>query len=631
MNIQCKNCFEEYESVHNICPHCGFEPGEQFGEVFYLYPGTLLNNRYAVGKVLGFGGFGITYKAWDNKLQTIVAIKEYYPSGIVNRAPGSRNVVLFAGNRVKEFEHGLTRFIDEAKTLAKFSGQKNIVHVFEYFQENNSAYIVMEYMDGITLSDFVKTNPVDPETGVDIILSVAAALKDIHAAGIIHRDVSPDNIMVCLNGNIKLFDLGAARLGSADEDKQLTIILKPGFAPPEQYEKINTQGPWTDIYALGATLYYTITGVKPEESTNRRVEDNVEEPMNINQDITQELNNAIMKAMAIDKHMRFQKIIELEAGLKGTKKILPLAVEKKRRKRFRLVSVVAACLVVMMGAGGFLMSYNKTLADWAFDADEAYAIEWLFVMTEDGGAEKETAINITIQGFLEKYEVSEDTVRVSIRGISPEDYEQEVRQAVEEGTTAILFESTAIDTDWLLSAGNVNDISKSVRRQVKKECPFIKHNADKFRLPLGYQVTAIYANESLVRIVGDAATDVGVNGSDRETFLVGEGAMYESDTGDFFVVQAALGGRYKLLRVDRSSVPAWYSYYISAANCVDANAEKLARILINYLYTERAQVHLLITGRTDSLPLNNKAREELIDIYYDFEPFFENMKNYSFE
>ena len=210
--IQCKNCFGHYEDVSlSVCPHCGFEPGAPIGEVFYLYPGTVLNNRYSIGQVLGFGGFGITYKAWDAKLQTIVALKEYYPTGIVNRTPGTRNVVLFAGNRVKEFDHGLERFVDEAKNMAKFSSHKNIVNVFEYFQENNTAYIVMEFLDGITLSAFLQTNTVPQETAIEITLSVAAALRDIHESGIIHRDVSPDNIFICHNGNIKLIDFGAAR------------------------------------------------------------------------------------------------------------------------------------------------------------------------------------------------------------------------------------------------------------------------------------------------------------------------------------------------------------------------------------------------------------------------------------
>jgi len=148
MLIQCNACFEPYENSHEACPFCGYVPGDPPAEPYHLYPGMVLRERYLVGQVLGFGGFGITYKVWDQTLNAVRAIKEYYPSGLVNRVPGTQPVILFTRNRAREYQHGLIRFLDEARSMARFSTHKSIINVFDHFEENNTAYIVMEYLDG---------------------------------------------------------------------------------------------------------------------------------------------------------------------------------------------------------------------------------------------------------------------------------------------------------------------------------------------------------------------------------------------------------------------------------------------------------------------------------------------------
>ena len=148
MGKRCNGCFEIYDENFEICPECGYFDGAEPREPNHLCVGTVLTERYIVGNVLGFGGFGITYKAWDSKLDSVVAIKEYYPSGIVNRPPGTKNLLLFSGHRKREFEHGLLRFVEEARNMTNFNTHRNIVNVYEYFEENNTAYIVMEFLDG---------------------------------------------------------------------------------------------------------------------------------------------------------------------------------------------------------------------------------------------------------------------------------------------------------------------------------------------------------------------------------------------------------------------------------------------------------------------------------------------------
>jgi serine/threonine protein kinase len=180
---------------------------------------------------------------------------------------------------------------------------------------------------------------------------VGNALKSLHEQNIVHRDVAPDNIYICSGKDIKikLMDLGAAKLADST-DEVIDIILKPGYSPTEQYDNSKNIGPLTDIYALGATLYVMLTGVKPDESTNRKINDEVVYPHVINPDISENLSNAIMKAMAIEKHMRFKTVQDFLSAINGERKIIPLAKEKKRKHLKRFFGITAACLALVVGS-----------------------------------------------------------------------------------------------------------------------------------------------------------------------------------------------------------------------------------------------------------------------------------------
>ena len=314
MNIRCISCFEQYDNIYDVCPYCGYYKYNTAIEPFRIIPGILLQGRYIIGMVLGYGGFGIVYKVWDVKLQTVFAIKEYFPNGIVDRIPGTTQIEVYAKKRLSEFDCGYKHFVDEAKNMARFAVHNNIVSIYGCFEENQTAYLVMEYLEGAVLSEILKNNRFDPGISLTIIHNICKALKDIHAAGITHRDVSPSNIFICTNNKIKLIDFGTAYF-SINEGKLLTIILNPGYAPPEQYEQINVQGPRTDIYAIGATLYFMLTGVKPVESKHRIYNDTLRPPSMVNPHVSAKVNNAIMRAMALDIRVRYNTVDEFEYEL----------------------------------------------------------------------------------------------------------------------------------------------------------------------------------------------------------------------------------------------------------------------------------------------------------------------------
>ena len=275
----CVNCF--CDNVSGRCPVCGYDNNAHITVPHHLKPGTILNGKYILGRMIGEGGFGITYAAKDAESNTKVAIKEYFPNGFATRNTASQNsVTVFSGVDSDEFASGRAKFLREAKALAKFNSMPGIVSVRAFFEANDTAYIVMEYIDGETLGHYLDKNGGRLPAGqvFNMMKPGMRSLAVVHKAGIIHRDISPDNIMVGRDLSLKLIDFGAAREMSANGSKSLSIQLKPGFAPEEQYRTHGEQGAWTDVYALCATMYRAITGHKPPESLDRLKQDNIVKP-----------------------------------------------------------------------------------------------------------------------------------------------------------------------------------------------------------------------------------------------------------------------------------------------------------------------------------------------------------------
>lgn len=306
----CPKCMKD-RSDNAVCPHCGFDANSYEAPLHHLAPGTILNGKYWTGIALGEGGFGITYIGWDINFELKVAIKEYFPNGFVSRdVSNTDTITIFSGNDQNVFLAGKEKFFNEAKLLAKFDNQSGIVSVKDFFFENGTAYIVMEYLDGETLKQFLKRNggKCDPESIFAMMQPLMYSLNQVHKAGLIHRDISPDNIMILSDSTVKLLDFGAARDISADGQKSLSIQLKPGYAPEEQYRSHGKQGPWTDIYALCATMYRAITGTQPVESLERLQNDTLVPPSQLGIKIDPMKEAALMHGLAVFANQRIQDI-----------------------------------------------------------------------------------------------------------------------------------------------------------------------------------------------------------------------------------------------------------------------------------------------------------------------------------
>ena len=277
---RCMKCMHALAAGETVCPECGRPYGSVKAESFALKPGTILDGKYLVGEMLGQGGFGITYIGFDLLLEQKIAIKEYFPmsTGMVSREGRSTVVWSDAVMQKSGVEKGFDSFLKEARKMAKLRSIPSVVGVNSVFIQNETAYIVMDFIEGETLlKKLQREGPMDYGTCVSLMTPIMQALSEVHKHGIIHRDISPDNIMVQSDGKLILLDLGAAKdldiQGKDGNVQSSQMVAKHGFSPVEQYGQAGKIGPWTDVYAMAATIYYCCTGVLPPSATDRTIDD----------------------------------------------------------------------------------------------------------------------------------------------------------------------------------------------------------------------------------------------------------------------------------------------------------------------------------------------------------------------
>lgn len=313
----CMGCMQKLPKGVHICPACQFDNAAGKNQPHQLPLYTILSGKYLVGCALGQGGFGITYIGWDINFETRIAIKEYYPDGQAARNAAKGSTVQPKEGMQAQYESGMEKFLNEAKVLAKFSNASGIVSVRDFFHENNTAYIIMEFVEGKTLDVVVKHHGGQlfaPEA-LELFKPLFIALDQIHSEGLLHRDISPDNIIVQPDGSFKLIDFGAARQMSLEGERSNTINVKHGYAPEEQYRTHGQQGPWTDVYALCASLYRVTTGRKPPQALSRIMKDTLEAPNLFGAKFTEGQQAVLLRGLSVRGSDRQQSMRELYAEL----------------------------------------------------------------------------------------------------------------------------------------------------------------------------------------------------------------------------------------------------------------------------------------------------------------------------
>ena len=694
MQRRCLNCFNLFDIVYSdkeereVCPYCGYCEGTPPKELYHLYPGVgLYNNRYVIGTCIGFGGFGITYKAWDNVLETVVAVKEYYPTGLVQRVPGKPQVIIYTGESKEEYMQGLERFLDEAKNMAKFVDNPNIVHVDAFFEENNTAYLVMEYLPGMTLKSYLKSKGgrIGCEEVIPIADAVITALKEIHAGGIIHRDISPDNIMLCNDGRIKLLDFGAARFSDADQERTRSIILKPGFAPPEQYQAKSKQGPCTDIYALCATVYRAITGVLPDESVNRVIEDTVQSPIQIYSDIPERISNTVMKGMSIYPEIRFSNVDELKKALDGEKKVMEPKKELRVRRMKRTITVGIALLIVVSMSLYVYNMYKNKKADVVMNSADISI--WIAVddqMNEDGA-------KAMMDSGIEAFTSSQEKVNVNYKFIPEDQYGSELLKAYENGEMPTIFQAQYATKEIMEDAASVDKVYEYMEKSGSDDCYLLENYKNSIeeskKIPLSFEAPIVYVKRSseVKNIDNLTISDYKqIESMSDDSFYISESAedmllsslnsdensqniddkrkkewkklggseiykqflsddkllYYFGSTEDYKFVNDSWAGRYKIVKIESDSVYVEPTNELSISGTTSDDESRAASLLISYMLKQGAQEALFLgTSYSDNgvdklqkiegLPVNKSALKSYTDTNTELQiidSYTDNMK-----
>jgi len=409
MSKRCMGCMELFGNEFEICPHCGYVEGTKVEEAIHMEPGTLLHDRYIIGKVLGFGGFGVTYIGWDGKLEQKVAIKEYLPSEFSTRMPGQSSVTVFNGDKSEQFRDGLNKFVEEAKRLAKFQNEPGIVKVFDSFAENETAYIAMEFLDGETLTERLKRDKTIPEDEtVSMLWPVMNSLQVVHQEGILHRDIAPDNIFLTKSGDVKLIDFGASRYATTSHSRSLTVIIKPGYSPEEQYRSRGDQGPHTDVYALAATMYKMMTGKTPPDAMERRAKvenqkkEILEDPHKLNKNISLNRENAILNAMNVRIEDRTPDVLSFMNELNADP---PVKRRYGKIKKIDLYSWPLWLKILLPSILALLITFGALLATGVINfpslfSDEVVIPEGVVIVPDVEGMDKDEALKLITDSKL---------------------------------------------------------------------------------------------------------------------------------------------------------------------------------------------------------------------------------------
>lgn len=374
VNKICVGCMRGRTSADARCSNCGFSGDSYEIRAHHLEPFTILQGRYLLGVVLGEGGFGITYIALDLQTERRVAIKELFVAGLLKRE-NTRTVLIDSSMNGRAFyKECKAKFIQEATLLQTLADKKGVVDIYEFFEENGTAYIVMEYLEGVDLSAYLKSKggKIPFQEAFLFVRPVMKSLIEMHSVGVYHRDISPDNIRYLPKAHrMKIMDLGGAKYlhrDGAGLERVVShlVLVKHGYAPPEQYVTGYKIGPWMDVYAMGATLYRCITGIVPQESTSRTQHDELIPPRKLGIEISQRVENVIMKAMALTPEDRYIDMREFYKELKnasgetesGTspaepdreyKKILEELKENDKSKMIvNIVAVTVAGLLIIL-------------------------------------------------------------------------------------------------------------------------------------------------------------------------------------------------------------------------------------------------------------------------------------------
>ncbi len=642
--MRCGNCFSEMKSDMRICEKCHYYLGMEEESEYRIPHGHKLNNRYILGGKIGSGGFGITYKAWDSKLNLVVAVKEFFPQQIAYRSEENRLTVEVPNQDFgNEYNRLLSSFINEARNMAVFSNHANIVSVIDYFEENKTAYIVMEYLNGQNLDEFLRNmgGRLDETVSKRIILEVCKGLQAIHKYNIIHRDIKPKNIFICLNGSdqiIKIIDFGAARFANGIND-DLTALYTEGFAPIEQYTSESKQGPWTDVYAVGATMYKLITGTNPVSSPCRLENDTLVAPNKIYSDITENTSNSIMRAMAVEPEYRFRNIAEFVKTFKGNKKVISVENKKRKKKQKRFISVIISLMLIFVG---FMFVINRIQKQREEETLPVAEIDMWYI--SDNQSELDIVKQSAIEEIVEEFMYSYDTVTINLHSYKKDEYKAKLKEAIDSGKNIPeVFESTGLAAEYMVKAQNIESVFKKIKHniyfsnEIEEYCLKTKKLPTSFKMPIVYVNATSFSTEvdknfeeiELSDLLDKMELEKIKELTDMEAFINQEQNVFYGDSSAYSTLKERLLVSYKLYTIEEETI-CEYGDTWSVNSCGD-DEKRVAERFIEFLYSNNGQDLLYLQNDTGKLPINKSVLKVYEETNWIYEGLFDSINQYDIE
>lgn len=369
----CMGCMNELDE-NGVCHYCSYTDDSPYLQS-YLAPRTVLDNRYIVGKILSYNGEGASYICYDTVANAKVVVREYIPDTLCERERGSNNIVVDADCLAK-YKTFMSEFVDMNRTLSKMRNLEHIVSVEDIFYENNTAYVIFDYVEGVSLKKFLQSNKgfLTWEQVKKLFVPLFTTLSIIHNAGIIHRGISPENIIVTTNGELKLTGFSISSIRTANTG--LSTEFYAGYTAPEQYSCLEWQGTWTDVYAISAVTYRILTGNMPLDASTRIYNDTMPEAVKVNPRVPVHVSKVLAKAMRVKGSERIQTITELVSALfeprhqmehqKGATQTIPVikptghsnsSIEKADDKKTNAGVITAGVIILalIVGLGVFLI------------------------------------------------------------------------------------------------------------------------------------------------------------------------------------------------------------------------------------------------------------------------------------
>lgn len=644
--MRCLNCFKEIEE-NEICPFCNSIQGELKNKLNCLQPGVTLNDgRYLIGKAINAGGFGIVYQAFDQTLELIVAIKEFFPSTLASRIVGHKEIVLIENTRGLSFAESKESFLNEARVMEKLKGNPNIVSSRDWFEENNTAYIVMEYIEGINVRDFLKLNDnkLDLESTQWIIRQVIHALKDIHQKGFVFRDLTPDNIMITTDYDsnkhniIKLIDFGAAvNINTTVDTAHDDVILKPGYAPIEQYVSGGVLGAYTDVYALGATAYRMLSGLVPYEVTDRNKQDMLEKLVELDESIPEYIDRTIMKAMAIDKNIRFQTVDEFEKAFIQEQDVLyPDEELRKLKNKKKIFSVFFVAIFISLACLGIYINDKKNSG---MNNIELVPDSISVALPYKDESDKEL-----LNEIVEDYKSKHKDIEVQAQWIIQKDYQSYLQNL--ENLPTVFFNDGSIENE---KTASLNLLLESLD---SKDYYFYDNYMERFeyQLPLGFDMAVCYVNisqgdidtpllkENVNTTVGYSQDYLFVlneeqkkNISTKEQFLNEHIPYYVGNVTEWKDVYQVLKGYWDVKSFDDTAYVR-FGDFVSLSNNTTDNQKNAGMLFIYELLSDLSQNNRYIQSE-GLLPVNKETCQLFMKLNpsFDFIVHQKNIKIYEWE